>query len=77
MKLGDIYRQGSPSIQRFMRDMKRAGIKMRYYRGRNFWHGPAVTVSSLQDALSNTKIPCQWDHMGLSYVVYPRAGLCT
>jgi hypothetical protein len=56
---------------RFVKDMTKAGLEPYHYHGRFFWHGPAVNVDNLQDALSNTKIKCQWDSMGLGYVVYP------
>ena len=64
-------------LRRFMGDMKRAGLKskMRYYEGRNFWTGPAVVVDDLQDALSHTKVKCQWDNMGRGFVVYPRQSM--
>ena len=70
-------KMGCQDVRRLMRDMKRAGLKskMRYYEGRNFWTGPAVVVDSLQDALSHTKVKCQWDNLGLGYVVYPRQSI--
>ena len=43
-----------------------------HYQGRFWWEGPAVIVRDIQDALSSTKVPCQYDSMGLSYVVYPK-----
>jgi hypothetical protein len=58
--------------QKFIRNMKRAGLKPYYYSGRYYYKGPAVNVSNIQDALSNTKVPCRWDNMGLDYVVYPK-----
>jgi hypothetical protein len=76
MKLKELYRlakeQGRQDVCRFMRDMRRAGLKMEFYRGRFFWAGPAVVCHGLQDVLSNTKVPCQHDSMGLDVVVYPR-----
>lgn len=61
------------SIRRFMRDMSIAGLKsnLRYYKGRNFWFGPAVEVDGLQEALSHTTVKCQWDRFGMGYIVYP------
>lgn len=43
------------------------------YRGRYSYHGPAVTVESneLSEVLARTSVPCDWDNMGLGYVVYP------
>ena len=68
---------GREDVRRFMRDMRRAGLKskMRYYEGRNFWTGPAVVVDDLQEALSHTKVKCQWDNMGKGYVVYPHQSM--
>ena len=68
-------KNGIPDICRFMRNMKKAGLKIEYYQGRNFWTGPAVRVDDIQDALSNTKVKCQWDNMGLGYIVYPETPL--
>lgn len=59
-------------LQQFVRDMEDAGLKCYHYRGRFYWEGPAVDVHNIQDVLSNTKIRCQWDSMGLDMVVYPR-----
>lgn len=61
------------SCKRFIQNMIDAGLgeHLRHYHGRFFWEGPAVVVDSLQDALSETKVKCQWDNMGLGYVVYP------
>ena len=54
-----------------MRDMRKAGLKIRYYEGRNFWKGPAVSVDHAQAALSETKVRCQWDSLGRGVIVYP------
>ena len=56
---------------RFCRDMEDAGLEVEHYHGRFYWEGPAVRVDDLQEALSETKVPCQWDDMGLGYIVYP------
>ncbi len=70
-------KMGYEDVRRFMRDMKRAGLKskMRYYEGRNVWTGPAVVVDDLQDALCHTKVKCQWDNMGMGFVVYPKQSI--
>ena len=79
MKLNDVYKlareQGNKEVCRFMRDMKKAGLvkQMKFYCGRWFWRGPAVSCDSIQDVMSNTKVPCQWDNLGLGYIVYPKA----
>lgn len=67
--------QGKQDLCRFVEDMRAAGLEVRYYRGRFHWRGPAVVVSDLQDALGATKVPCQWDHMALDKIVYPRESL--
>lgn len=60
-------------VLKFINDMEEAGLEVYHYRGRFFWEGPAVNVHNIQDALSNTKVKCQWDNMGLDMVVYPKA----
>lgn len=60
-----------PDCVQFVEDMENAGLFVEHYMGRFFWEGPSVVVRSLQDALSNTKVKCQWDNMGLDWVVYP------
>ena len=62
-----------PDHVRFAEDMEQAGLRVQEYRGRFWWKGPAVTVDDIQDALGSTKVRCQWDQMGLGWVVYPRA----
>lgn len=57
---------------RFVSDMAKAGLTTEHYNGRFFWEGPAVRVKSIQDAISSTKVSCQWDQMGLGYIVYPK-----
>ncbi len=60
---------------RFEQDMAEAGIGTYHYHGRFYWHGPAANVDDLQEVMSNTKVPVQWDEMGRSsYVIYPREG---
>lgn len=66
---------GQTSLMRFMRDMRKAGLRMYHYKGRFWWEGPAVDVDDLQTAMSATKVPVQWDSMGLGYVVYPKQAL--
>ena len=61
-----------PEHRQFVADMEAAGLEVRDYQGRYFYKGPAVAVDDLQDALSHTKVKCQWDHLGLGYIVYPR-----
>ena len=63
----------NPDCIKFVKQMKKAGLKPYHYHGRNFYHGPAVNVNSLQEALSETRVKCQYDQMGRGYVVYPIA----
>jgi len=56
----------------FVEDMENTGLEVEHYHGRWFWEGPAVRVDDIQDALSETKVKCQWDNMGLGFIVYPR-----
>lgn len=56
----------------FVCDMEEVGLEVEHYHGRFFWEGPAVRVDNIQDALSHTKVPCQYDNMGLGYIVYPK-----
>jgi len=56
---------------KFVKNMEKAGLTVEHYRGRSFWQGPAVRVDSIQEALSETKVKCQWDNMGLGFIVYP------
>jgi hypothetical protein len=58
--------------KKFARDMKKAGLEVYKYHGRNFYVGPAVNVSSIQNALSQTKVECRWDNMGYDHVVHPK-----
>ena len=58
--------------QQFCRNMDDAGLETYHYSGRWSWEGPAVNGSNIQDAMSATKVHCQYDSMGLGYVVYPR-----
>ena len=58
--------------RRFVQDMNQAGFDVEHYEGRFFWSGPAVRTDDLQQTLRATKVSCQWDNMGLSYIVYPK-----
>ncbi len=61
-----------PEYRRFVADMQAAGLEVTHYRGRYFYEGPAVAVDDIQDALSHTTVKCQWDQLGLGFIVYPR-----
>jgi hypothetical protein len=71
--MGEEVNYQHPDHLRFVEDMEEAGLDVRHYRGRYFWSGPSVVVDDLQDALGTTGVRCQWDQMGLGWVVYPKA----
>lgn len=71
--VSERYEYTQPDHLAFIEDMDEAGLEVQHYRGRFFWEGPAVPVDDLQDALSATKVPCQWDNLGLGWIVYPKA----
>lgn len=58
--------------EKFKREMEEAGLEVENYKGRFFWEGPAVRTDDLQETLAKTVIPCQWDTLGLGWIVYPR-----
>jgi hypothetical protein len=78
MTLNEIYRHARANRQtdvcRFMRDMRRAGLRLRAYNGRSFYRGPAVSIESdseLQDIIRATRVKLQWDSLGRGSIVYP------
>ena len=74
--IDDVSNEGeytNPSHVQFVQDMEEAGLDVQHYQGRFYWEGPAVAVDDLQDALGATEVRCQWDHLGLGWIVYPRA----
>lgn len=60
--------------EQFVADMEAAGLRVEAYAGRWFWFGPAVRVDDISDAMSKTTVACQYDQMGLGYIVYPKTG---
>ena len=79
MTLKEIYNEakesGRDDICRFMRDMRRAKLKIRYYEGRGFYQGPAVSACEISDVMSETRIKCGWDSLGRGVIVHPRESL--
>jgi len=63
--------------EQFVEDMEKAGIDYDgEYKGRFFYHGPAVRTNekgfpTRQDVIRATKIRLQWDNLGLDFIVYP------
>lgn len=58
---------------RFVEDMIEAGLenKIRHYRGRGGYDGPAADINDPYIILSRTDVKCVWDTMGMDYIVYP------
>jgi hypothetical protein len=62
--------------EKFVEDMRVAGIVTAAYRGRLFWEGPAARSDqqngpTLQDIIKKTAVPLQWDALNSNYIVYP------
>ena len=62
--------------EKFVEDMRVAGIVTAAYRGRFFWEGPAARSDqqngpTLRDIIKRTAVPLQWDSLESNYVVYP------
>ena len=79
MKLKEVYAtaktQEKKQLCRFMRDMRRAGIKQRFFKGQSSWSGPAVVCSDVEAVLAETKVPCKSYQKGSRYLVHPKQGL--
>lgn len=62
--------------EKFTEDMEKAGYYVEFYKGRNFYEGPAVKtnqgIDGLQKAIRATKQIVVWDQLGSDYVLYPR-----
>ena len=62
--------------EKFVEDMRVAGIVTAAFRGRFFWEGPAARSDqqngpTLQDIIKKTAVPLQWDRLDFNYMVYP------
>ena len=62
--------------EKFVEDMRVAGIVTATYGGRFFWEGPAARSDqqngpTLQDIIKKTAVPLQWDALNSNYIVYP------
>lgn len=72
-KLGDeelVYENNI--YNQFVADMKELDLEVEDYKGRFYYHGPAVRCDDPQEVIKKTSVSCQWDSMGLGYIVYPR-----
>jgi hypothetical protein len=70
------YNSGMTVHEKFIEDMRTAGIVTTAYRGRFFWEGPAARSDeqhgpTLQDIINKTAVPLQWDALDSDYMVYP------
>lgn len=63
------------NILQFVAEAQEAGLEVWYYRGRNFYYGPAVTLDNLNDVPFSSLAHWQYDNLGMKYVVYPVKGL--
>lgn len=67
--------EGNEDVTQFILDMDVAEFTIVYYRGRNFYYGPAVQCDSIQDVIGYTKVGLAYDNLGKGYIVYPKLGL--
>jgi hypothetical protein len=71
-----VVNAGMTVHEKFVEDMRAAGIATAAYRGRFFWDGPAARSDqqngpTLQDIIKHTVVPLQWDALNSNYIVYP------
>lgn len=64
------------NYEQFIADMKKVGIACKEYKGRFFYHGPAVRTNekgfpTRQDVIRATRVELQWDNLGFDFIVYP------
>jgi hypothetical protein len=57
---------------RFIKEMEEQGEKVYFYKGRNYYEGPAVNCEDVSDIMSRTSVKCQYDSKGLEWIVYPK-----
>lgn len=62
----------TPRYNKFQQECEEAGLEVRDYRGRFFYNGPAVACDDIQDVIRATTVKCQWDQLGLGFIVYPK-----
>lgn len=68
-------KESNYTVIKFIEDAHMSGLKVWYYRGRNFYYGPAVTLDSLHNIPFS--FATRYDNLGMNYVVYPVQGLRT
>ena len=57
---------------KFRQECEEAGLEVEDYKGRFFYDGPAVRCKDIQEVIRATTVDCQWDNMGLDWIVYPK-----
>lgn len=63
----------NPTHIKFVGECLKAGWPVHYYHGRNFYKGPAVIHSNVQEVIRQTSMELVYDNMGKSdYVIYPK-----
>lgn len=72
----DKEENADDKYERFVKDMEDAGIEYEEYKGRFFYHGPAVRTKekgfpTLEDVIHATNVRLQWDNLGSDFIVYP------
>ena len=73
-----IPKEWSERYQQFVKDIEEHGFEWIMYKGRFFYEGPAVmsdeqsNMKNMQEIIRATKVQCQWDNLGLDYIVYPK-----
>jgi len=59
--------------QKFRQECEAAGLEVTdYIKGRFYYVGPAVSCSDIQEVIRATSVDCQWDNLGLGWIVYPK-----
>lgn len=64
--------------QKFVREIELSGDRddggweAEHYHGRNFYEGPAVRCDDKEEVFAFVSVACQYDNMGLGWIVYPR-----
>ncbi len=57
---------------KFAQECHAADLEVRNYSGRMYYNGPAVVCDDVSEVMSVVSVKCQWDNMGLRFVVYPK-----
>jgi hypothetical protein len=57
--------------KQFIKEVEEIGYEISLYHGRNFFHGPCIKGNDLQNMIRATSVQCNWDSLGLGFVVYP------